>query len=63
MSLNFLSVIALLGLVAIVSCEINPIREVKKNKFGALEVVDSIVDRIEKTVYLPSKDFLKDYSR
>jgi hypothetical protein len=40
-----------------------PRREVTKSHFGAMEVVDFYGHGMDKTVYLPQKEFVKDYER
>jgi len=47
--------LSLLGFAAVQSFTVEnaPKREVKKNKFGAMEVIDWAVHGMSKTVYLP----------
>ena len=53
-------VLSLLGLTLSSTVESQP-KEVKKNRFGAMEVTDWVEEGMKKTVLWPLKAFHKDY--
>jgi hypothetical protein len=59
--------LTIVGLVAVASSMIAesalPRREVQKNKFGGIEIVDYYPTGLDKTVFMPQKKFLQDYER
>ncbi|CDW80089.1 UNKNOWN [Stylonychia lemnae] len=65
MKIQSLLALTLLGFASVNSFTMEglPKREVKKNKLGAMEVIDWAVHGMTKTVYLPQKSILQDYER
>ena len=60
--MRILSALALVGAVATIELS-EPRREVKKNKFGAMEVIDWFPSGMSKTVFMTNKELLRDYER
>jgi hypothetical protein len=60
--MRILSALAVIGAVTAIELS-EPRREVKKNKFGSMEVIDWFPSGMSKTVFLNNKDLLKDYER
>ena len=58
-----LTVLALLGLVTAHNhvFETPANKEIRKNKFGAMEIIEQAESGINKLVYLPSKKYTRDY--
>jgi hypothetical protein len=63
MRINQLLTLSMIGIAAIsaMTADNLPRREVQKSKFGAMEVVDWFEHGMQKTVYVPQKQFLQDY--
>jgi hypothetical protein len=58
-----LAVMALLGLASALPFDSIKPREVKRNRFGAMEVVDYLEKGSNKLVMLPLKPYLRDYAQ
>jgi len=56
-----LAVLSLLGLSASMSTGLH--QEVRRNKFGAMEVIEETATGIKKTVMKPLRHFTQDYIR
>jgi hypothetical protein len=65
MKITSFAVLALLGIALTSANEFNPkaSREVKKNKFGAMEVVDHDDEGFKKLVMWPYQDYIRDYAQ
>jgi hypothetical protein len=58
-----LAVLALLGLTSALPFDSVKPREVKKSKFGAMEIVDYFEKGFNKLVMMPLKPYLRDYAQ
>lgn len=69
MRIQTLAALSIIGMVAASQTVFNPAektvlrREVLKNSFGGMETVEYHEEGSAKTVYLPQKDFVRDYER
>ena len=65
MNLKSLTLLTLLGLTAVTANSFGETtqRDVKKGRFGAMEIIDHHEHGTKKSVLLPSKSYIRDYSQ
>lgn len=65
MNITSIAVLALLGITLTSAHEFDPIlqREVKKNRFGAMEIIERDETGFKKMVMWPFQDYIRDYAQ